>query len=62
MTFIRGNQDIILREYSELYIRLQSVKPKASDRHIVVAGRWEGTSPDVDMTARFVIDMIKVGV
>ena len=49
MTFIRGNQDIILREYSELYIRLQSVKPKASDRHIVVASRWEGTSPDIDM-------------
>lgn len=49
MTFIRGNQDIILREYSELYIRLQSVKPKATDRHIVVAGRWEGTSPDIDM-------------
>ena len=49
MTFIRGNLDIILREYSELYIRLQSVKPKASDRHIVVASRWEGTSPDIDM-------------
>ena len=49
MTFIRGNQDIILREHSELDIRLQSVKPKASDRHIVVASRWEGTSPDIDM-------------
>ena len=49
MTFIRGNRDIILREYSELYIRLQSVKPKASDRYIVVAGRWEGTSPEIDM-------------
>ena len=33
MTFIRGNRDIILR----------------SDRYIVVAGRWEGTSPDIDM-------------
>lgn len=49
MTFIRANRDKILREYSELYMRLQSVKPKASDRHIVVVDRWEGTSPDIDM-------------
>ena len=49
MTFLRDNQDAFVKEYCELYHRLQAVEPKKSDRHIVIVDRWEGTSPDIDM-------------
>ncbi len=49
MTFLRDDRDALVKEYSALYHRLQAVEPKKSDRHIMIAGRWEGTSPDIDM-------------
>ena len=49
MNFLIDNRDALIKEYSELYHRLQAVEPKKSDRHIVIVDRWEGTSPDIDM-------------
>ena len=50
MTFLKDNRDELIKEYSELYHRLRAVKPEESDNHIMIVGRWEGTSPDIDMT------------
>lgn len=49
MNFLIDNRDALIKEYSELYHRLQAVEPKKSDNHIMIVGRWEGTSPDIDM-------------
>ena len=50
MNFLIDNRDALIKEYSELYHRLQAVEPEKSDNHIMIVGRWEGTSPDIDMT------------
>ena len=50
MTFLKDNRDELIKEYSELYHRLQAVEPEKSDNHIKIVDRWEGTSPDIDMT------------
>ena len=49
MNFLIDNRDALIKEYSELYHRLQAVEPEKSDNHIMIVGRWEGTSPDIDM-------------
>ena len=49
MTFLKDNRDELIKEYSELYHRLQAVEPEKSDNHIKIVDRWEGTSPDIDM-------------
>ena len=50
MTFLRNNKDALVKEYAELYNRLLEIEPQKSNYHIVIVDRWEGTSPDIDMT------------